>query len=102
MARLEHPQYPATFELPDEPTVRQMLAFDEIIERGVGKTDGVGMYERLWPAVVKLAQDWQCETLELSVDAMDKTLPGEAIAVLKWACLKTFEHFSEVRNTPKN
>ena len=102
MTTYTHPSLPASFDLPDDPTVRQSLLFDEIIERGFGKTEGIGMYERIWPGVVALAQNWQCEALELRDGVLDEKMPRETVGILKWACLRTFEHFVDMRDLPKN
>jgi hypothetical protein len=92
----EHPEYKTTFELPDKPTVRQMLEYEAEIER-----PGVAMYERLWPAAKKLIQNWKSEATQLDVD-IDGEYTPEAVAVIKWASLAVFSWNLQLKEVPKN
>lgn len=94
--QLEHPEYKTTFELPDKPTVRQILEYEEAIER-----PGVAMYERLWPGAKKLIQNWKSETVQLDVDLEGDYTP-EITAVIKWASLAVFSWHLELKEVPKN
>ena len=95
-----HPELDATFEIPEPVSVRTMLQYESFIEASFAP-----IYERLWPAVVSLAENWQCPLVELRADALDTLeLPqdAEAYEVIKWACLATFSLMNDAKEVPKN
>ena len=102
MKEFKHPTQDASYSLPERLTVRYMLRFDAVLEASFAKASQLSIYERLWPVVVATAQDWKCDALELDEAMLDADLPREAVDVLKWACLTTFEHLNAAREVPKN
>ena len=103
MADFNHPDKKAKFTLPDKPTIRQVLVYDNTIE--MGRTAPT-MYVRLWTAALPLIQDWQSETVKLDID-LDGEYPGEeSIEIIEWAGLAVFSWRLDLKSSetvaPKN
>ena len=86
--RFENEQLKTTFELPDNPTRRDILRYESAVDSRLGWS----LYERLWAGVVCMADKWVSEPLpELDLSALDsQDTSSEAIAVIKWASLAVF------------
>ena len=67
MIKFDHPEHDVKFELPEKPTVRQLLAYD-----GFDFAQGRQMYERLWEAAGNVIQDWHCELTPETADLEEK------------------------------
>lgn len=94
-----------TFELPDAPTKREMLRYEEQIERFAGQTSGPGMYERLWNAACTVVKDWRSESVpEAAPEALDGAYTPESAQVIQWAGLMAFSWYRQVKEgaLPKN
>lgn len=90
-------EHKTTFELPDRPTGRVILAYEEEIERPGG------MYERAWNGLCKVAQNWK-SPVDLSPATLTDEVQPEAIAAVKWAALAGFSWYLDWKNgvAPKN
>ena len=103
MADFNHPDNKAKFTLPDKPTIRQILVYDNTIE--VGRTAQT-MYIRLWNAALPLIQNWESDSVKIDID-LDDEYPGEdVIGILEWAGLAAFSWRLDLKNSetvaPKN
>lgn len=85
MHKFDHPESEVTFELPEDPTIRQLMAYD-----GFELAQGRPMYERLWDAARTVIQDWECEILPDIQMSLDEVGSNEQLAVIKWAALACF------------
>jgi len=95
---LEFEQGKTSFNVPDEPTVRQILRYDSVIE---SKAE-LELYERLWAGCCVIAQDWKSDKVELSADALDQKLSADALEIIKWASLAAFSYVLQIKKVPKN
>lgn len=104
MAHFDHPENLASFDLPEKPTYRDVLRYDEVLEIMAGVTEGPGMYERLWRAACSgLVKNWQSDAVRLSVDALDgESITTAALSVIKWASLVVFSFVQALKDLPKN
>lgn len=92
MHEFNHPEHQASFKLPEDPTRRQLLAYD-----GFELSQQPGMYPRLWDAAKTVIQEWQCEStpLDVDLDAPDGT--EDQIEIIKWAALAVFSWRLELK-----
>lgn len=90
-----------TFEIVEPVKIRTMLDWDFFIE-----SSSLGMYDRIWRAVCKVARDWKSEHIEkLDPDLLDLlSLPEDKLAyeTIKWACLSAFSFMQSIKEIPKN
>ena len=94
-------QLKTTFECPDNPKVRQVLAYDEATLLGAPVR---GLYDRLWEGVcTALVTDWQ-SPIERSPATLNDSASPEAVEVIKWASLALFSWYIDwkERAVPKN
>lgn len=92
----ESDELKTTFELPDAPSVLQVLRYEAAIEQ-----PGISMYERLWPAVPLLATNWQ-SPVPLDTDLNAAMNNYQVIQVIKWASLSVFSFYLELKRIEKN
>lgn len=99
MHKFDHPEYDVSFELPEKPTVRQLLEYDGF-ELGASQP----LYPRLWAAAGCVIQDWHCEptpdTAELEEKeqiplvnvgmSLDAAATENQLDIIKWASLAVF------------
>ena len=97
--KFEDERIDCTFEVPDKPTVRWQMQFKSILLENQKKE----LYERLWPCVCLLAENWKSEVVpELNVDILDECTDPEAASVIEWASLQLYVYYLELENVPKN
>lgn len=87
-----------TFTVPDNPTIRQQLAYDSAIQLDNG---GTPTFERLWLAFKTLVQDWKSDVIALDVDINEVSNP-EAAALIEYAGLMAWRQMLELKQVPKN
>ena len=86
----------SSFTLPEKPTVREILAYESIVE-----IDGQGkpFYERLWDGARSMIEEWD-SPVELTANTKGDDL--SVIPVIKWASLAVFSYVQELKKTEKN
>ena len=84
-----------TFQLPNRPTVRQMLEY----EGAVGLSAGSDMYLRFWRAAprVIVPDSWKCKLVELDTD-LDDIHDPQAAEVIKYVALVLVSHMAKVKS----
>ena len=95
--KIENSELQTSFEVPDKPTVRDVLRYDGAVDA----LQGSDLYERLWSGVAVMASDWQSERVALDADLGELHDMG-AVDVIKWAGLVVFSHVQQLKRTPKN
>lgn len=95
--RVENQELETTFELPDAPSYRQMMAYDSVIEMATK----LPTFERLWLGVCAIAQNWQ-SPLPLDRDMLDKPSTPQGRAIMKWAGLAAFSWSLALKDLEKN
>lgn len=85
------------FELPDEPTYAEVLAYDEQAELN----RDLPLYARLWLAAKGVVKNWECKTISLDDDLSGKAKPGGA-EVVKWVGLEAWMWRKALDEVPKN
>lgn len=96
MIKFDHPEHDVKFELPEKPTIRQLLKYDAFELNG-----RQSLYPRLWDAAQCVIQDWHCEltpeTAELEEKeqiqlvyvgmSLDDVATEKQLDIIKWATL---------------
>ena len=93
--KFEFEDLKTTFEVPDRPTRRQVLRYDDATDPYIGRVSGMGMYERLWAGVCVIATNWQSEYVPaLNADVLDGeySQDDKTLDVVKMAGLAVFGH----------
>ena len=98
MAHIESEAFKVSFDLPERPTARQVLAYDSAL-----------MMHRDEPALVKLWEcartvigNWSCEFVP-SIDIPLEDLEGvQAAQAIEWATMQVVDWRTELNNVPKN
>jgi hypothetical protein len=87
------------FDLPDAPTMRQVLRYDSAVET----QPDASLYERLWSGACTVVENWR-GPVELKPGALDGPMEPGALESVKYACLLTFSWINDVkaRATSKN
>ena len=84
--KFDHPEYAKTsIEIPDEWTVRQVLAYDSVIDAGSTES----MYEMLWEAAkAVITEDDISSEIELGLDLdLSQRVSKDQLALIKWISL---------------
>lgn len=97
--KFENADLKTTFELPDRPTVRQVLNYRSIVE--VENREG-HYYERWWTGLKSVATNWQSEHIALDADLDDTPGTREAIEVMRWSGLQCWTHMTGLSDVQKN
>lgn len=79
MPKYENSDLGVSFEVPDDPTILQLMNYDEF-EVKPGQT----MYVRLWNAAKHVIEKWECDEIPLNVD-LSEVGSNKAIEIIKWA-----------------
>ena len=88
----------ASFEVPDNPTVFQILEFDS----KQYELEHLPALVRLWEMSKTLITEWECEALpELDADLGEETDP-RAARVIEWASNLVANHRRSLDLVPKN
>jgi hypothetical protein len=87
------------FSVPDNPTVRQVLQYDSLVELQSFGSDNT--YERLWNGIGALVSEWESEYVQIK-DNLDSITGQEAIDVIKWAALSVFSFRQSLKEVEKN
>lgn len=85
------------FELPDDPTFTEVLAYDEQAELN----RDLPLYSRLWLAARVVIHDWACDVIPLSDDLGGKA-NRKGIEVVKWVGVVVWNWRQELEDIPKN
>lgn len=90
-----------TFEVPDAPTVAEVMEYDTAVElRGrLGVT-----YERLWAgACTSIVKSWNSETVPVrDANVLEQPATNAVVSVIKWAGIALFTWRLSLDSTPKN
>lgn len=104
--KIENEELETTFELPDAPTMRQMLRYQSERDFRAGEST----YERLWAAACNsgIVTGWKSVPVpELSMSVLEAEAnddTGRQMDVVKWVGLATFSHMRQIeeRTSSKN
>lgn len=97
--RYEREDGSASFELPDEMTVRQQLAFrGKLSEAAEG-----GVFVRYWNAAPSIMTNWQCALIP-DPAALDLDMDGDAqtVDIVAWVGNTIAGHMAALETPPKN
>lgn len=78
--QLSHPAFKVSFELPDRPSVFQVVAYDSAkIEH-----DGQPLFIILWECARTVVTEWECESIPALDTPLDTLTGMEAAQVVEW------------------
>ena len=96
--KFDHPEHELTYELPDDPTIRQLLDYDdyELNPRS-------SLYPRLWKAAQAVITEWECDALPLHTN-IDEVGSEEQLKIIKLVSLEVFTWRDQLKEgrIPKN
>ena len=96
--KFENQELKTSFSVSDEPTARQVLQYDSVVElQGFGDN----LYERLWNGLKYMVADWESEYVNPN-QSLDEVKGNEAIDIIKWAGLSVFSFRQSLKEIPKN
>lgn len=98
MAHFEHAEFGASFDLPDDPTVKEVLAYDSKRLELSNEPPLVVLWECIRPVI----QNWQCESLPDYQKSLDEIHGRKAAAIIEWAAFRGSEWRLMLDETPKN
>jgi hypothetical protein len=99
MPKFSEPSLELEFDLPEKPTVRQMLAYDSAVF-----VDHMGdaTLIRLWHGAVEVVQNWKCP---ISIDVnLDGEIDPKTLEMVKYVGLMAFSWAQGIKEAvvPKN
>ena len=89
---------PVRFTIPDEPTVRQQLAWQAA---NTSLRGGDNYLERAWRAAGALIDEWECEIVAPG-DDLDEITNPKATQVIIFVVNETLAHMLALDEVPKN
>ena len=98
MAHFEHPEVGVSFDLPDDPSVFEIIRYDSTrLEHGDEPAIIV-----LWECVKPLIQGWQCEAMPNHLTPLDKVKSVKAAQAVEFAAFRGSEWRVGLDTIPKN
>lgn len=89
-----------SFELPDDMTVREQLAFRERVFLAPGDTD---TYSRYWAGVLPLLSNWECEAMpDPEALDLDTETRVKVANIVNWVANTAAGHFTELDEPDPN
>lgn len=98
MSHHERTNPDASFDLPDNISVRQQLTYFGAAATLPGTKD---MFLRYWDGAKQLIQNWQCEFIKLDAD-LDGVTDPKITQIIVWAALEVKNRMDSLEDIPKN
>ena len=98
MAHYESEDFQVSFDLPDNPTVRQVLAYDSAV---IEYRDQPALVS-LWECARTIISNWKCQYVEKIDTPLDKLTGLAAAQAIEWAGAQVSYWRVALNDVPKN
>jgi len=86
------------FTVPDRPTVRQQMTFQDAISR----KDGYLRSEFYWRGAISLIDEWECESFPDPRVSLDEVDNRSILSIINWASTQVLLHVTGLEDISKN